>query len=57
MKHSEAKIGYAILWKDYYNDTYPGIILKVNFNRVKIKVNHLKGDKVFWTYAHKIELQ
>lgn len=57
MEKQDAKIGDSIIWKDYYKDTYPGKIVNVHFNRVQIKVNHLKGDRIFWTYFHKIELQ
>lgn len=57
MEIKDCKIGEHITWADYYKDTYPGVILVVKSNHVKVKINHLKGDRYFWTYAHKLTLQ
>jgi len=51
------KIGDPIYYHSQPGDTFPGAVLAVKNNRVKIFYNHFFSDRVSWVLKRNIELQ
>lgn len=50
-------VGDAIYYHTKAKDTFPGIVLKIKWNKVKIKYNALKQDVISWVSVKNISIQ